>query len=286
MFFRGYVICTAFPTDTDLNNIPLEEDITLISSLMEPSSSTSTRSKKGKISALVIALVIDGIEKRHFDKVDFRFSYGDRLNYVKLISSEQTLVDAGRLRSDAGKLISKTFGFADYVTWCEDGIFFNSVREQLGGVLPSPLRNFTSAEKRKILRHKYFFAGLNPRFMFEFSIPDVKKQIAMQFRKVHSYNLARLTIEDGALNQLIRQANPTTQFVSEFVARQLDVVFSQHLFELLHQSPFTKNNPCMDGWACEGDFLFSVRNDSFCNDRVYDVDFANGIKTVGSYNLS
>lgn len=174
---------------------------------------------------------------------------------------------------------------------CNCPEFFASVVGRLGGSPTKAPETYTNDEKARLLRYKFFYAGHSIRYMFEYTVEQVRQDIEEAFERVSNYselismNMGRSS--SVAVNTLLSRAiTPphNTVLISEYVARSLaNKVIGDEIRDL-HRNRYVKMNPCMDGWALEADFIYSVQQNALVN-RVHDVVF-NPTRVAGAINTT
>lgn len=113
--------------------------------------------------------------------------------------------------------------------------------------------------------------------MFEYTIPEVKEAIEQEVRDIPSM-ISCVKFDVGpqssahVVNKLVVSIGSKKYFVSEYLARHLSTIASEDIIGLLNDSVLTEDNPVMDGWALEADFLYSL-NSSKIERRIYDIIF-------------
>jgi len=127
------------------------------------------------------------------------------------------------------------------------------------------------------VENKFFYAGYSTRYMFEYTVNEVKEEIdRLCFTIPDKISFMKLNVgvqSTLAINKLIVSRGQYKLFISEYLVRKLAQDSTTCRVVTLNGSYAIRKNGAMDGWALEIDFLHSVRNSGMLRNRVFDVVF-------------
>jgi hypothetical protein len=178
-----------------------------------------------------------------------------------------------------------------YEELCENDEFFSRVAVNLGAKEGKVI--FTNDEKRQLIESKFFFAGQNARWFFDYPVAEVIADIQRSLKEVfNKEDLLKGIIGDAnseAVNSLLCRSGEkeiptiTSEYIVRQLVRDIDDQALRNLLRFAH-TPDGRKNPALDGWLLELDVLSAVRNGTF-QSRTNKCDFGDGIKFLLGHAL-
>lgn len=230
----------------------------------------------------VHTLVLDGLRNADIPTVEPMLKRAIRMNIdVILVASTQVSTkinvrSAGikrGVKDKVRKLVVKGWTMKEYEAACEHDLFFNHV---LGNLLPEGAERkdtYTPEERRELLRQKFYYAGHSARWMFDFTIAEVVKDIKDRLAECNDFSAmldrnCTLMLADPTFESPLEPTQLT--FISPLVARMLARYLDATAVKKLYDLTGVFGTPTIKGSALEIDFISSVRRGSL-KDRVFNV---------------
>ena len=159
----------------------------------------------------------------------------------------------------------------DYNVACSNQVFFNSVRRFLvdhDDNDEDPARVYTEAEKKELVRRKYYFAGVCARWMFAITFDQIQDIVHDMLRIIASSSVHSLLITGDKAKQstnglVVRhEPNKPLFYVSEYVALSLAQICSLEILNTLYETAHHLDNPTFRGWVFEMNVIHSCMKGS------------------------
>jgi hypothetical protein len=171
-------------------------------------------------------------------------------------------LDFGILSQKIRVIDFSPWALTSYFEACENKDFFENVSETFDGIMDAS--QLTLAERVAYVKEKYYYAGASARWMFQFSVSEIRVIVKRLLNKVDNFR----SLLEGARGPQAKESSnhllmmyPTlsqfqTFFVSKYVLQQLlskskDVtdIHRAYSLALVHE------NPAFLGWVVEFDFM-------------------------------